>query len=75
MCELKKEHLSNKILCISDNNRIKTWNVISFWLNYYGNDITSGFSAASILMPKTDLEWSRSDAGECWYQHLNDPIN
>jgi len=66
MCELKNEHLSNKMLCVSDNNRIKTWNIISFWLNYYSNDITSGFSAASIVMPKTDLEWSINDAGECW---------
>jgi len=44
------------MLCISDNNGIKTWNIIYFGLNYYSNDITSGFSAASIVMPKTDLK-------------------
>jgi hypothetical protein len=53
------------MLCVSDNNRIKTWNRISFWLNYYSNDITLGFSAASILVPKIDLDWSRNDTGEC----------
>ena len=55
------------MLCVSDNNRIKTWNIISFWLNYYSNDTPSEFSATSILMPKIDLECSRNDAGKCWY--------
>jgi hypothetical protein len=38
-----------------------------FQLNYYSNDITSGFSVARITVPKTDLEWSRNHRCECLF--------